>query len=117
MQAVRGRSNQPVLLLDSTGRSYSLAAHTLPSARGQGEPFTGKLSPPPTATFVAMLMGNDDERVLLATDAGYGFVARLSDLQSKNKSGKTLLSVPEKANVLPPCLVRDMWHGSVDCHQ
>jgi topoisomerase IV subunit A len=108
MQAVRGRSNQPVLLLDSTGRSYSLAAHTLPSARGQGEPLTGKLSPPPTATFVAMLMGNDDERVLLATDAGYGFVARLSDLQSKNRSGKTLLSVPEKANVLPPCLVRDM---------
>ncbi len=108
MQAVRGRSNQPVLLLDSTGRSYSLAAHTLPSARGQGEPLTGKLSPPPTATFVAMLMGNDDERVLLATDAGYGFVARMSDLQSKNKSGKTLLSVPEKANVLPPCLVRDI---------
>jgi topoisomerase-4 subunit A len=108
MQAVRGRSNQSVLLLDSTGRSYSLAAHTLPSARGQGEPLTGKLSPPPTATFVSMLMGNDDERVLLATDAGYGFVARLSDLQSKNRSGKTLLSVPEKANVLPPCLVRDI---------
>lgn len=108
MQAVRGRSNQPVLLLDSTGRSYSLAAHNLPSARGQGEPLTGKLSPPPTATFVSMLMGNDDERVLLATDAGYGFVAKLSDLQSKNRSGKTLLSVPEKANVLPPCLVRDI---------
>jgi topoisomerase-4 subunit A len=108
MQAARGRSNQPVLLLDSTGRSYSLAAHNLPSARGQGEPLTGKLSPPPTATFVSMLMGNDDERVLLATDAGYGFVAKLSDLQSKNRSGKTLLSVPEKANVLPPCLVRDI---------
>ncbi len=108
MQAARGRSNQPVLLLDSTGRSYSLAAHNLPSARGQGEPLTGKLSPPPTATFVSMLMGNDDERVLLATDAGYGFVAKLSDLHSKNRSGKTLLSVPEKANVLPPCLVRDI---------
>jgi topoisomerase-4 subunit A len=108
MQAARGRSNQPVLLLDSTGRSYSLAAHNLPSARGQGEPLTGKLSPPPTATFVSMLMGNDDERVLLATDAGYGFVAKLSDLHSKNRSGKTLLSVPEKANVLPPCMVRDI---------
>jgi topoisomerase-4 subunit A len=108
MQAARGRSNQPVLLLDSTGRSYSLAAHTLPSARGQGEPLTGKLSPPPTASFVAMMMGGDDERVLLATDAGYGFVAKLADLQSKNRSGKTLLSVPEKANVLPPLLVRDM---------
>ena len=107
-QAVRGRSNQPVLLLDSTGRSYSLAAHTLPSARGQGEPLTGKLSPPPTATFVSMLMGNDDDRLLLATDAGYGFIAKLTDLQSKNRSGKTLLSVPEKANVLPPCLVRNV---------
>lgn len=108
MQAARGRSNQPVLLLDSTGRSYSLAVHALPSARGQGEPLTGKLSPPPTATFVSMLMGNDDDRVLLATDAGYGFVAKLSDLQSKNRSGKTLLSVPEKSNVLLPCLVRDI---------
>ncbi|HQQ64180.1 MAG TPA: DNA topoisomerase IV subunit A [Pseudomonadales bacterium] len=108
LQAVRGRSNQPVLLLDSTGRSYALAAHTLPSARGQGEPLTGKLSPPPTASFVSLLMGNDDDRVLLATDAGYGFVAKLSDLVSKNRSGKTLLSVPEKSSVLPPCLVRDI---------
>ena len=110
MQAVRGRSNQPVLLLDSTGRSYSLAAHTLPSARGQGEPVTGKLSPPPGAAFVSMLMGNDDERVLLATDAGYGFVAKLSDLQSKNRTGKALLTVPEKARVLPVCSVRDVQH-------
>lgn len=107
MQAARGRSNQPVLLLDSTGRSYSLAAHTLPSARGQGEPVTGKLSPPPGATFVSMLMGNDEDRVLLATDAGYGFVAKLSDMQSKNRTGKTLLTVPDKANVLLPCTVRD----------
>ncbi|HNN87064.1 MAG TPA: DNA gyrase subunit A, partial [Pseudomonadales bacterium] len=107
LQAARGRSNQPVLLLDTTGRSYSLAAHTLPSARGQGEPLTGKLSPPPGATFISMLMGNDEERVLLATDAGYGFVAKLADLQSKNRTGKALLSVPEKANVLPPCVVRD----------
>lgn len=108
LQAARGRSNQPVLLLDSTGRSYSMAAHTLPSARGQGEPLTGKLSPPPGATFLSMLMGNDDERVLLASDAGYGFVAKLADLQSKNRTGKALLTVPEKANVLPPCVVRDV---------
>ncbi len=108
LQAARGRSNQPVLLLDSTGRSYSMAAHTLPSARGQGEPLTGKLSPPLGATFLSMLMGNDDERVLLASDAGYGFVAKLAVLQSKNRTGKALLTVPEKANVLPPCLVRDV---------
>jgi topoisomerase-4 subunit A len=108
LQAVRGRSNQPVLLLDTTGRSYALVAHTLPSARGQGEPVTGKLTPPPGALFMSMLMGNDEDRVLLATDAGYGFVARLADLNSKNRTGKTLLTVPDNATVLSPCLIRDV---------
>lgn len=108
LQAVRGRSNQPVLLLDTTGRSYALVAHTLPSARGQGEPVTGKLTPPPGALFMSMLMGNDEDRVLLATDAGYGFVARLADLNSKNRTGKTLLTVPDNAAVLAPCLIRDV---------
>lgn len=104
---VRGRSNQSVLLLDSTGRSYSLASHTLPSARGQGEPLTGKLNPPPGSQFVAMLMGADSERVLLASDAGYGFVAKLEDLHSKNKAGKALLSLPEHARVLAPVKFSD----------
>lgn len=102
LTSVRGRSNQPVLLLDNTGRSYSLASHTLPSARGQGEPLTGKLNPPPVSQFVSMLMGADNERVLLATDAGYGFVAKLEDLQSKNKAGKALVSIPEHAQVMAP---------------
>ncbi len=110
LMAARGRSNQPVFLLDDSGRSYTQAAHTLPSARGQGEPLTGKLSPPAGANFIAVLMGDDSERLLLATDAGYGFIAKIGDLNSKNRAGKTLLSVPEKAQVLPPVRIRDFEH-------
>jgi topoisomerase-4 subunit A len=101
----RGRSNQPVIVLDSTGRSYTLSAHTLPSARGQGEPITGRINPPSGATFNGMLMGSDDQRVLLASDAGYGFVAKLSDLQSKNRAGKAVLSLPKGAHVLNPVVL------------
>ncbi|WP_288132810.1 DNA topoisomerase IV subunit A [Microbulbifer sp.] len=100
--AARGKSNQPALLLDSTGRSYAIAAHTLPSARGQGEPLSGRINPPSGATFEGLLMGSDDQRVLLASDAGYGFIARYADLQSRNKAGKAMLSLPKNARVLPP---------------
>ncbi len=100
--AVPGRTSQNVILLDSTGRSYSLPAHTLPSARGQGEPVTGRLNAPSGASFTGLLMGEDDSRCLLATDAGYGFVARLADLHSKNRAGKVVLSIPTGGRVLPP---------------
>jgi topoisomerase-4 subunit A len=102
-----GKSQQLVMLLDSTGRSYSIPAHSLPSARGQGEPVTSRLNPPSGATFAGLLMGEDSQQVLLATDAGYGFVATLADLQSKNRAGKVLLTVPEGARVLAPSLLRD----------
>ncbi|WP_372750270.1 DNA topoisomerase IV subunit A [Litorivivens sp.] len=100
--AARGRSNQPVIILDNSGRAYTVAAHTLPSARGQGEPITGRLNAPSGAVFNGMLMGGDDQRVLLASDAGYGFVAKLSDLQSKNRAGKAVLTLPKGAQVLNP---------------
>ncbi|AOU97599.1 DNA topoisomerase IV subunit A [Acidihalobacter yilgarnensis] len=103
LAAAAGRSNQNALFIDSTGRCYALPAHTLPSARGQGEPLTGRLSPPADARFVGLLLGAEDDSVLLATDWGYGFVARLGDLMSRNKSGKVVLSVPAGAAVLPPC--------------
>ena len=105
--AIRGKSNQPVILLDSIGRSYAIPAHNLPSARGQGEPITGKINPPSGASFEGALMGNDDQRVLVSSDAGYGFVAKLEDLASKNKAGKTLLSLPEGAKVLPLDVIND----------
>lgn len=104
----RGKSQQMALLLDSTGRSYAIQAHTLPSARGQGEPVTSRLNPPSGATFAGLLMGEDAQQVLLATDAGYGFVATLGDMQSKNRAGKVLLSVPEGGRVLPPGLIQDV---------
>ena len=100
--AVQGRSNQQTILLDSTGRSYALAAHSLPSARGQGEPATGRLNAPSGATFCGLLMGDDEQKVLLATDAGYGFVAKMADLYTKNRSGKALISIPKGGQILPP---------------
>ncbi|BBH44019.1 DNA topoisomerase IV subunit A [Pseudomonas sp. KU43P] len=100
--AAAGRSNQFAVLIDSTGRSYSLAAHTLPSARGQGEPLTGRLTPPPGATFECVLLPEDDALYVVASDAGYGFVVKGEDLQAKNKAGKGLLSLPNGAKVISP---------------
>jgi len=101
----RLRSNQPVVFLDSSGRSYSLPAHSLPSARGQGEPLTGRLSPPPGAVFRATLGGEGDQRYLLASDAGYGFRVALKDLVANKKAGKVVLTLPKGAAVLPPAPV------------
>ncbi|MEG0244369.1 MAG: DNA topoisomerase IV subunit A [Pseudomonas sp.] len=103
--AAAGRSNQFAVLIDSTGRSYSVAAHTLPSARGQGEPLTGRLTPPPGATFECVLLPDDDALYVVASDAGYGFVVKGEDLQAKNKAGKGLLSLPNGAKVMTPRLV------------
>ncbi len=105
--AVRGRSNQQVVFLDSTGRAYTLAAHSLPSARGQGEPLTGRFNPPEGARFVAVMTGAADSLYLLASDAGYGFIARLGDMVARTKGGKSVLSVPKHATVLPPAPVTD----------
>ncbi|SDW96695.1 DNA topoisomerase IV subunit A [Pseudomonas syringae] len=102
-----GRSNQFAVFIDSTGRSYSVPAHTLPSARGQGEPLTGKLQPPPGATFECVLMPEDDALYVIASDAGYGFVVKGEDLQAKNKAGKALLSLPTGAKVILPRPVPD----------
>jgi topoisomerase-4 subunit A len=104
----RGRSNQIALFIDSAGRSYSVPAHTLPSARGQGEPLTGRLNPPAGAQFISVLMGKPDDLYLLSTDFGYGFVCRLEDMMSRNKAGKALLTVPKGARVMAPVPVRSV---------
>jgi topoisomerase-4 subunit A len=103
--AVHGRSNQPVVILDSTGRAYTVASHNLPSARGQGEPLTGRINPPSGASFEGMMMGAEDQLFLLASDAGYGFVARLGDLQTKNRAGKAAISLPAGGRVLQPASI------------
>jgi len=105
--AAAGRSNQYAVFIDSTGRSYSVPAHTLPSARGQGEPLTGRLTPPPGASFECVLMPEDDGLYVIASDAGYGFVVKGEDLQAKNKAGKGLLSLPNGAKVMTPRPVAD----------
>lgn len=105
--AARLRSNQAVVFLDSAGRSYSISSHTLPSARSQGEPLTGRLSPPAGASFVSVLGGDPNQWYLMASDAGYGFIVQLKDLFAKNKAGKALLSLPRGAGVLPPATVAD----------
>ncbi len=105
--AAAGRSHQLAVFLDSTGRAYALQAHTLPSARGQGEPLTGRIDAPDGATFEGLLIGNPEDLYLLATDAGYGFVASFEDLAGRNRSGKAVLTVPEGARVLPPVRVLD----------
>ncbi len=98
--AARGRSTQQVVFVDSTGRAYSLPAHSLPSARGQGEPLSGRLDPPEGATFAAVLIGEPADRWLLACDAGHGFIARLEAVGSRNRAGKLVFNLPENAKVL-----------------
>ncbi|MCG8610986.1 MAG: DNA topoisomerase IV subunit A, partial [Pseudomonadales bacterium] len=100
-----GKSNQQVVFLDSTGRAYSLATHTLPSARGQGEPLTGRINPPSGGVFKGLLLGENETRYLMWSDAGYGFVASLGDLISKNKAGKAVLTLPKGGEVMPPLAV------------
>ncbi|MDF1827934.1 MAG: DNA topoisomerase IV subunit A [Legionellaceae bacterium] len=94
------RTNQQIIFLDSEGRAYSLPGHTLPSARGQGEPLTGKLNPSDGATFTALLAGEPQQKIILASDAGYGFVTQISDLYVKNRNGRTCLKLASGANVV-----------------
>ncbi len=105
--SARGRTNQSAVFLDSGGRAYTVAVHTLPSARGQGEPLTGRLNIPSGASVDALAIAAEDHRFLLASDAGYGFVCRFGDLLSKNKAGKAALSLPKGGRVLRPRLVKD----------
>ena len=94
--AARGKSNLPTVVLDSTGRAYTLPTHQLPSARGQGEPLTGRINPPSGATFEGLLTGAEEDRFLLASDAGYGFVVQFGQLQAKNKAGKASTDVTQR---------------------
>jgi topoisomerase-4 subunit A len=100
--AANGRSNQQAVFLDSTGRAYALSAHSLASARGYGEPLTGRLSPPNGANFEAVLMGGPEDLWLLSTDRGYGFVVRFDELLSRHRAGKVVVTLPEGARLLAP---------------
>ena len=108
-----GRMNQPTLLFDSTGRSYTLETHTLPSARGQGEPVTGSISLQKGTSLEAMVAGKDSDQVLVASDAGYGFVTKIADLTSKTKNGKAVLTLPKGSNVVTPARIESAETGLI----
>ena len=103
--AVKSRSTQQVAFLDSTGRSYSTVVHGLPSARGNGEPLTGRFSPAAGASFRAAASGDNDARFVLASSHGYGFVTRFENLTGRNKAGKAMLNLTPNAKVLQPAAV------------
>jgi len=101
LAAALGRSNQIAVFIDSTGRTYSVPAHMLPSARGQGEPLSGHFNPPDGASFRAVLTGSATDRWVVASSTGYGFIVKLEDLFSRNKAGKLVLKLPSTATVVP----------------
>ena len=105
LAAVQGRSNQLAMFIDSTGRVYSVAAHTLPSARGQGEPLSSRFKPPDGAEFCGAMIGDNNHKYLLASDAGYGFIVSLEDLVTRNKAGKAILRVPAGGRAVVPAPV------------
>ncbi len=105
LAAAQGRSNQLAMFIDSTGRVYSVVAHTLPSARGQGEPLSSRFKPPDGAEFCGTMIGDSEDKYLLASDAGYGFIAALGDLVTRNKAGKAILRVPGGGRAVVPSQV------------
>ena len=107
MASAQGRSNQQAIFLDSTGRSYAIASHGLPSARSHGDPLAGYVKQPDGSVFAGVMMGANDSRHLLSTSAGYGFVLKLEDTLTRNKAGKKILTVPKGAEVLTPGIVQD----------
>jgi len=106
-QAARGKTTQQVAFIDSNGRSYSTAAHTLPSARGNGEPLTGRFTPAGGARFDAVAMADAATRLVLASDFGYGFVTRFEALLANKKAGKQIINLDGEAHVLAPAYVSD----------
>ncbi len=106
--SARGKSNQMAVFMDSSGRCYTLPAHKLPSARGQGDPLSSYFTPPPGVCFVAVMLGEPDDEYLLASSHGYGFVGRLADMQANTKKGKAVLNPGKLAEALPPAKVTDV---------
>jgi len=111
--SAKGRSNRPVVFIDSSGRSYATDAHTLPTARSQGEPLTGRFNLSVGENFEQTLMAEDESQYLLSSDAGYGFITSFADMVSRNKNGKALLSLPAAAKVMSPKAITDYENSLV----
>jgi len=102
LTSCQGKSNQSCIFIDSSGRAYSLDAHSLPSARTQGEPLTGRFNQNENVPFACVLMGDDEDRYIISSDHGYGFIATLSDINSRNKNGKALINLTTNALIMQP---------------
>ena len=102
LSSAEGKSNQPAVFMDSSGRTFSCDAHGLPSARSQGEPLTGRFNIVGGESFQHVIMAQDESKFLVGSDAGYGFVGTFKDMVSKNKAGKAYLSLPTAAKVMKP---------------
>ena len=113
LHAVQGRSNQTLVPIDSTGRTYSIPAHILPSARGQGEPLSSQLTSPAGSSFVGLILDDVNTNYVLVSDSGYGLIVRLEDMLTKNKKGKATLNVPKDGQTLIPKKVNDYTNDSV----
>jgi topoisomerase-4 subunit A len=111
--AANGKSNQLAVFLDSSGRAYTLPAHKLPSARGQGDPLTSYFTLPVGAVFVSVMIGDPDQLYLIGSDFGYGFVSRLGDMHARTKTGKAVLNTGKQARALPAVPVRDLEHDYI----
>ncbi|WP_435237111.1 DNA topoisomerase IV subunit A [Psychromonas sp. PT13] len=105
--SAQGRSNETCIFIDASGRAYSLDAHSLPSARSQGEPLTGRFNQNTNVPFVCTLIGDDEDRYLISSDHGYGFIAKFSDINSRNKNGKALINLTENAQLMEPRKLSD----------
>ncbi|MCJ2378022.1 DNA topoisomerase IV subunit A [Vibrio sp. ZSDZ34] len=108
LASAKGKSNQPAIFLGSDGRSYSLESHSLPSARSQGEPITGRLNISAGSSIRQVIMGEESQLWLVASDAGYGFVCKGAEFLSKNRSGKALVNLPKGAEILTPSTISDL---------
>jgi topoisomerase-4 subunit A len=106
--SAKGRSNRPVAFIDSSGRAFTTDAHTLPTARSQGEPLTGRFNLSTGENFVHCVMANDEDKYLLVSDAGYGFISSFSDMISRNKNGKAMISLPQSSKVMTPQLIENI---------
>lgn len=113
LASAQGKSNQTLVPIDSTGRTYSLAAHSLPSARGQGEPLSSQLTPAQGVGFIGLILDDNDADYILVSDSGYGLVTKVADMLTKNKKGKTTLNVPKDGQALLPKKIHNYQSDSI----
>ena len=103
----RGRSNQLAVFLDSNGKAYSVPSHSLPSARGMGEPITGRLNADSGVQFISSVIGTEGSKFLIMNNAGYGYISEYQNMISNKKSGRAFMKLPDNAKMLKAIPLKD----------